>query len=69
MIRPRTCPVCDRELPPNSATDSPLFPFCSLRCRQIDLWRWCEGKHAVVERLTPDELLEKLIEQRPAEDQ
>jgi endogenous inhibitor of DNA gyrase (YacG/DUF329 family) len=52
MIRPQTCPICGKELPPQTAADSPLFPFCSLRCQQIDLWRWCEGKYAVVEPLT-----------------
>ncbi|MEN6405973.1 MAG: DNA gyrase inhibitor YacG [Thermoguttaceae bacterium] len=31
------CPVCRREFEP---TDSPTMPFCSERCRLIDLGRW-----------------------------
>ncbi|MBX3437898.1 MAG: DNA gyrase inhibitor YacG, partial [Planctomycetaceae bacterium] len=52
MIRPQTCPICDAELTTNAATQSPLFPFCSKRCKMIDLSRWMEGKYAVVEPLT-----------------
>jgi endogenous inhibitor of DNA gyrase (YacG/DUF329 family) len=42
------------------AIASPLFPFCSVRCKQVDLWRWCEGKYAVVDALTPERLAENL---------
>ena len=30
------------------------FPFCSPRCRQIDLYRWSEGKYAIVEDRDPE---------------
>lgn len=66
MVRAPTCPICERELPPKSITESAVFPFCSLRCKRIDLWRWCEGKYAIVDRLTPDEIAEKLMP--PGED-
>jgi endogenous inhibitor of DNA gyrase (YacG/DUF329 family) len=33
------CPICDREIFGNRA-EWPEFPFCSPRCRQIDLGRW-----------------------------
>ena len=56
MIRPQTCPICDKELPPNAATESDWFPFCSKRCRQVDLYRWAEGKYAIREPLTPEDL-------------
>lgn len=67
MIRPQTCAVCDKELPPGASTDSPLFPFCSRRCQQIDLLRWCEGKHAITEHLTPDRLVQELSGEAPDE--
>jgi uncharacterized protein len=51
MIRPQTCPICDKELPPD-ATDGALFPFCSLRCKQADLYRWLHGDYAIVDPLT-----------------
>lgn len=51
MIRPLTCPICQKPLPPQAATESKHFPFCSARCRQIDFFRWSEGKYAIVESL------------------
>jgi uncharacterized protein len=35
------------------------FPFCSERCRQVDLLRWSQGKYAIVEPLTPEKLAEQ----------
>jgi endogenous inhibitor of DNA gyrase (YacG/DUF329 family) len=60
MVRAPTCPICDRELLPASITESPVFPFCSLRCKQVDLLRWCNGEYAVVDRLTADDLAEQM---------
>ncbi|MFN8708677.1 MAG: DNA gyrase inhibitor YacG [Phycisphaerae bacterium] len=54
MISRRTCPVCDKALPVESAEAERAFPFCSLRCRQIDFFRWADGKYAVVEQLDPE---------------
>jgi len=54
MTPPATCPVCGRELPADAA-QAPHRPFCSLRCRQVDLVRWHEGKYAIVEPRDPDE--------------
>jgi uncharacterized protein len=31
------CSICEREFQPE---DSPALPFCSERCRMIDLGRW-----------------------------
>lgn len=56
MIRPVTCPICGTELEIDAASQSPLFPFCSDRCRLIDIYRWSEGKYAVVEPLDPNEI-------------
>lgn len=60
-IGPSTCAVCDTELPASAASDSPLFPFCSRRCKLIDLYRWTEGKYAIVEPLTLEQLLEEQV--------
>ena len=62
MVRAPTCPICDKELAPSSITESVVFPFCSVRCKQIDLLRWCRGEYAVVERLTPEQLADQLPE-------
>jgi len=36
-ILPVRCPTCKRDFEPAS---SPALPFCSERCRTIDLGRW-----------------------------
>ena len=38
----RTCPICKKEL---VGSDTP--PFCSDRCRLIDLGNWLSDKYAV----------------------
>lgn len=44
---PRTCPICHRPV----ATDGKDRPFCSRRCREVDFFRWSDGKYAIVEPL------------------
>ena len=56
---PQTCPICAAELADAAATESALYPFCSRRCKLIDLHRWTEGRYAIVETLTIEKLLEE----------
>lgn len=53
MIKPHCCPVCDKQMQGTPISQS-QFPFCSDRCRQIDLYRWSEGKYAIVQDLDPE---------------
>ena len=46
MIRVR-CQICDRVMEGESQADWPQFPFCSPRCRLIDLGRWLNGSYAL----------------------
>ena len=46
MIKVR-CPICDRGMAGNSPAEWPDFPFCSARCRLIDLGRWLGEDYAV----------------------
>jgi endogenous inhibitor of DNA gyrase (YacG/DUF329 family) len=39
MIQTR-CPICERSMSGASAAEFPHLPFCSERCRRIDLGRW-----------------------------
>ena len=55
MIRPQTCPICEKELIASGAPPE-LFPFCSQRCREVDLYRWSLGKYAIVEPLDPEQV-------------
>ena len=63
MIRPQTCPICHQELSIDAGSTLETFPFCSTRCRQVDLLRWCEGKYAIVDPLLPQTLEEHLLDQ------
>ena len=53
MIRRQSCPICDKELPADAAANVDSYPFCTNRCRQVDLLRWSDGKYAIVENLDP----------------
>ena len=68
MIRAQTCPICEKELPAEGR-DMSLFPFCSKRCREIDLLRWSKGQYAIVDPLEkrPD-VLEKLLDEELPEE-
>lgn len=39
------CPTCDKEV--EWSTASTFRPFCSERCRLIDLGEWASEKHAI----------------------
>jgi uncharacterized protein len=43
------CPTCKKEVPepPPGEKLPPAFPFCSDRCRLIDLGRWLDGKYQI----------------------
>jgi len=45
---PRPCPVCGKPAAPA------LRPFCSERCRQVDLGRWLAGDYAIPGGPEPD---------------
>jgi endogenous inhibitor of DNA gyrase (YacG/DUF329 family) len=37
------CPICHKEI----TRESPEFPFCSERCRILDLGNWASGKYVI----------------------
>ncbi len=39
------CPTCRAPVVPPD--DNPAFPFCSERCRLVDLGRWVDGRYAI----------------------
>jgi hypothetical protein len=62
------CPIC-RILVTRSSED---FPFCSDRCRTIDLGKWASGKYVISTAIHDPEELENVAEEqarrRQAED-
>ena len=49
------CRYCGKELVYKSTRDLPFFPFCSKRCKLIDLGKWVEEEHRIEEPFTPEE--------------
>ncbi len=45
------CPICKKHLPAPPHGAAPErgghFPFCSERCKLIDLGRWLDGKYQI----------------------
>lgn len=52
MIRGK-CPICGKAFQGASLDALPTFPFCSDRCRLIDLGRWVDGRYAIPGPATP----------------
>ncbi len=46
-----TCPICRKEV----ERDDPEFPFCSERCRLVDLGNWASGKYVISTPMNPPE--------------
>jgi endogenous inhibitor of DNA gyrase (YacG/DUF329 family) len=54
MAKTLYCPICRKEVP----VDSPDVPFCSDRCRLLDLGKWASGDYRVSSPVLDPELLE-----------
>ena len=54
------CPECKQRFEEKTK----VFPFCSDRCKQIDLGNWAAEKYSIPTPITPEDLeeLEDLIE-------
>ena len=53
-MEPLHCPTCKKDVPP----DAKSFPFCSERCRLVDLGNWLDGKYRIAsqnDERKPDE--------------
>jgi len=46
---PRACPICGKPAEPS------FRPFCSSRCRDVDLSRWLTGRYVVPGREEDEE--------------
>lgn len=48
----RKCAQCSG--PVKGRSDNASFPFCSSRCKQIDLGRWLGGDYVISRSLIPE---------------
>ena len=68
----RTCPTCGEPLPPPAAPPShslgerwPSFPFCSRRCKLVDLGRWFDGEYVIRGRKVTEEEIRGRLSRAP----
>ncbi len=50
QLEPRPCPSCGTVVNPDDET----YPFCSERCRLVDLGRWMDERYRIQQR-DPDD--------------
>jgi uncharacterized protein len=50
------CPTCQREI---DWSQAPFRPFCSERCKLIDLGAWLTEKHTIPGEPAPEEAAER----------
>lgn len=53
------CPHCRQ---PAAWADNPFRPFCSERCKLIDLSAWADEDYRIPDRLTDPETAENIVE-------
>ncbi len=56
MERAIPCPACGKQVPLESEQRPQQAPFCSERCRLIDLGKWAEGRYSISRPLSYDDL-------------
>lgn len=55
MARETPCPTCQQKGP---WFDTPFGPFCSERCRMVDLGKWLGEEYRIASPLTVEDLKE-----------
>jgi uncharacterized protein len=50
------CPICKKPMNGQGPREWPDWPFCSPRCKLIDLGRWLDGSYRVESPATADDV-------------
>lgn len=53
--RETPCPICGKP----ARDDAPTYPFCSARCRKIDLGKWLGGQYVISRPIEQSDLDEE----------
>jgi endogenous inhibitor of DNA gyrase (YacG/DUF329 family) len=48
-----SCPICKKDVAPRAQNSA--FPFCSVRCKQVDLGKWLNEEYTVPAEDAPDD--------------
>ena len=51
------CPTCKTQWSVSRREDAPFRPFCSKRCKMIDLYKWFAGEYKISEPLPQSPML------------
>lgn len=62
------CAICEKKVAFARQEDAPWRPFCSERCKMVDLGRWLDGTYNISEALPASELLPRSIEDNQEHD-
>jgi len=55
MMKKVKCPICEKDVKFNDKKKlPPSFPFCSKRCKLIDLGKWLNEEYTISEPVTDD---------------
>ena len=60
------CPTCKKK---TTFENNPHRPFCSDRCKLIDLGAWAEGKHAIPSDHDPETDLDRTSEKNHVDEE
>jgi len=50
------CPTCRKVSSVSRNEDAPFRPFCSHRCKMVDLGKWLDGTYRISEPPSVDEI-------------
>lgn len=59
------CPICKKEV---SSKGNPFRPFCSERCKLIDLDNWLEGRYRIPDSTGQTQNRPEITEEEDGED-
>lgn len=57
------CPTCGKQFEAPGAGEAPYRPFCSKRCKMVDLGRWLDGSYRISEPIAPSSGADERAEQ------
>lgn len=59
MIKKTKCPMCEKKVQFDDKKKlPPYFPFCSKRCKLIDLGKWLNEEYTISDPITEESLLD-----------
>ena len=60
------CPTCRSLFGVDKIGDAPFRPFCSKRCKLVDLGRWLDGTYQISEPVSAEDLETSELDDRPS---